>query len=49
MILTRVRRMDGPTNRLTDGLTDRWMDTPSYRDAKTHLKNEEEEEAFPWL
>ena len=23
---------------VTDGPTDRWMDRPSYRDARTHLK-----------
>ena len=27
-----------PTDRPTDGRTDRRMDTPSYRDAWTHLK-----------
>ena len=35
--------MDGKTDRQmdngwTDGRTDRWTDTPSYRDARTHLK-----------
>ena len=36
------RQRDGPTDGLTDGWTDGWtdgrMDTPSYRDARTHLK-----------
>ena len=31
-------RTDGPTDGRTDGRTDR----PSYRDARTHLKNDEE-------
>ena len=29
---------DRPTNGRTDGRTDQRMDTPSYRDARTHLK-----------
>merc|ERR1712228_532954 len=29
---------DGPTDGRTDGWTDGRMDTPSYRDARTHLK-----------
>ena len=36
------RRPDGPTDRRTDGPTDGWTDgrtdTPSYRDARMHLK-----------
>ena len=34
MIKTQCRWMDG----WTDGQMDGWMDTPSYGDARTHLK-----------
>ena len=33
------RRTDRPTDGPTAGRTDRPRDTPSYRDARTHLKN----------
>ena len=33
-------RTDRQTDQPTDGLTDRRTDTPSYRDARTHLKRE---------
>ena len=35
---TRYRPTDGRTDGRTDGQTDGWTDTPSYRDARTHLK-----------
>ena len=34
----RPELMDEWTNGPMEGLTDQRMDTPSYRDAKTHLK-----------
>ena len=34
----KKRVTDGQTDGWTDGLTDRQMDTPSYRNARTHLK-----------
>ena len=34
------RRTDEQTDRRTDGQTDGLTDTPSYRDAMAHLKNE---------
>ena len=37
-ILTCFWWADGPTNQLTDQQTNQQMDTPSYRDARTHLK-----------
>ena len=38
--LLRVAIIQTKTNGgWTDGPTDRWMDTPSYRDARTHLKS----------
>ena len=33
-----VLRTNGWTDRPKDGLMDRFTDTPSYRDARTHLK-----------
>ena len=35
-------RTNGPTDRLTDGQ----IDTPSYRDARTHLKRDETRVTF---
>ena len=32
--------MDWLTNGPTNGPTDQWMDIPSYRDARTHLKTQ---------
>ena len=37
-----------PTNGRTDGQTDGWTDTPSYRDAWTHLKTRIGLSFHPW-
>ena len=43
MISTRLWPTDGPIEGRTDGWTDGWTDgqtdTPTYRDARMHLKN----------
>ena len=38
-ISPKMKRRNGPTERRSDGRTDR----PSYRDARTHLKQEQEQ------
>ena len=40
--------MDGWPNGPMDGQTDGWTDTPSYRDARTHLKIKGLHDANQW-